>query len=139
MPEIEVALRIIYGARYVKKYDQSKVLLEIVDWLECYNVLIFEEFCEEEYQGLKGQEHHDLTEVFMNANEDFLTECAEIMHYPHDVSNANKEKLAKFLANIMLNQRKLGKIYHGEYDDVYYEGTLEELPEEIQLFIKLTE
>ena len=32
---------------------------------------------------------------------------------------------------------KLAMIYHEEYNDIHYEGTLEELPEEVQLFIRL--
>ena len=32
---------------------------------------------------------------------------------------------------------KLGKIYFGEHDHIHYKGTLEELPDDIQLYLKL--
>ncbi|MFW6002571.1 MAG: hypothetical protein ACOCQD_04455 [archaeon] len=34
---------------------------------------------------------------------------------------------------------KLAMIYREEYGEVYYEGTLEELPANIQLYIRLTD
>ena len=201
MPEIERALRIIYGARYVRKYDESVILQEVVDWLSKCNLSVFEEFQEEEYEELHGSDHAELMDLTVKIDETLLREMANLLHFPMNIEDASQEALGDYLAHELVKDRdydyysdlieltyrdllieafsiykdkvyesqrlqilcyeegfsselylftgealieycgddleKLAMIYFEEYGEVYYKGTIEELPDEIQLFIKL--
>ena len=54
--------------------------------------------------------------------------------FSSELSLHTGEALIEYCADDL---EKLGKIYFGEHDYIHYEGTLEELPDDIQLYLKL--